>query len=158
MGRFSPPLSPFSYFSPKHIQTHQNTFKHFRFSSFLNNLQGSVLAPNLPLLNSIAWIWGLGVWMPHPFLFIAFPCFFLVIKCFIYFFLACFSFLACFIAFLACLLAFCHDLSLWYCWPSLLGLGYIYFSCLCLDPHVFRLLAMFMLRSTCLCFLYHVYA
>ena len=29
------------------------------------------------------------------------------------------------------------------------------FSCLCLDPHVFRLLAMFMLRSMCLCALCH---
>ena len=49
-------LSPLSNFSPKHNQTHQNAFKQFRFSSFLYNLQGSVLAPNLPLLGSIPWI------------------------------------------------------------------------------------------------------
>ena len=61
-----------------------NTSKHFRFSSFLYNHQGSVLAPNLPLLGSIPWISGLGVWMqlfsynPHPFLFIGFPSIFLL--------------------------------------------------------------------------------
>ena len=51
------------------------------------------------------------------------------------------------------------------CWPSLLGLGYVFFSCLYLDPHVLRPLAMFMLRSTsllcylpCLCLGLHVSA
>ena len=33
-----------------------NTSKHLRFSHFLYNLQGSVIAPNLPLLGSIPWI------------------------------------------------------------------------------------------------------
>ena len=42
-----------SNFSPEH-------FKHLRFSSFLYNLKGNVLALNLPLLGSIPWIWGLG--------------------------------------------------------------------------------------------------
>ena len=43
-----------------------NTSKHIQtplILLFSPQSQGSILAPNLPLLGSIPWIWGLGVWI-----------------------------------------------------------------------------------------------
>ena len=94
---------------------------------------------------------------PHPFLFIAFPNFFLLNNMLYLFFLACSCFLACLNSFYSMFPCLCHDLQLLCCWPSLFGIGYVYFSCFCLDPHDFRLLAMIMLRSTCLYVLCHFF-
>ena len=104
-----------------------------------------------------------GSYNPHPFLFIAFPRSSLLKKMFLsqmflLLFLACSCFLAYLHSFSSMFPCFCHDLPLCCCWPSLLRLGHVKVSCLCSDPHVFRLLSMFMFRSTCLCVLCHVFA
>ena len=131
----------------KHIKTPSNTLDSHLFSTIF-----MVVFLHLIFLSLI----------PYLFLFIAFSSFFLLNNRLLLLFLACSCFLAYLHSFSSMFPCFCHDLPLCCCWPSLLGLGNVYFSCLCLDAHVlgsfpclcldlhaYVLFAMFLLRSTC---------